>query len=114
MRITTSLAIALLAGGVAAAPALAQGDRGDTRGDEGAQPQRQQQPQAGTGRGAGPQTAKPLTMQGVIDRVANAGYRDVREVEREDGRWEVYATDRQGRRVELYVDGQSGQIRRDD
>lgn len=59
-----------------------------------------------------PATAAPtLTMQQVIERLAARGYRDISEIELErDGSYEVEARDGQGRKVELKVDGRSGEL----
>ena len=35
------------------------------------------------------------------------GYKDIREIERDDGCYEIEASDAEGRRVELYLDPQS-------
>lgn len=51
-----------------------------------------------------------LSLMQVTQRVSEKGYTDIREVEREDGRYEVKARDQEGRWVELYVDGQTGEI----
>lgn len=54
-----------------------------------------------------------LGFQQVIDRVVAQGFRDVREVELKGDRlYEIEARDDQGRRVELTVDGRSGEILR--
>lgn len=59
-----------------------------------------------------PATAAPtLTMQQVLERLAARGYRDISEIELErDGSYEVEARDGQGRKVELKVDGRSGEL----
>lgn len=46
----------------------------------------------------------------VMQRVEQAGYTDVRDVEFDDGFWEVEATGTDGRRVELYVDPRTGEL----
>jgi hypothetical protein len=51
-----------------------------------------------------------LSMVQIAGRVSEQGYTDISEVEREDGGYEVKARDTNGRRVELYVDGRTGQI----
>jgi hypothetical protein len=123
MRIDKPLAAvltasALLAGGVAVAQSSsgqqAQDRQTVTQPSTLQQQQRRDEPQQQHQTPRQDQAARaPMTLRQVIDRVEQAGYRDVREVEREDGGWEVYATDAHGRRVELYVDGR-GQIRLDD
>ena len=52
-----------------------------------------------------------LTIPEVHDRLIAAGYRNVEKIEREDGTYEARATNRQGERVKLYVNPQSGEIR---
>ena len=51
-----------------------------------------------------------LTIRDVYDRVEAAGYQRIREIEWDDGRYEVKARDAQGVRVKLYVDGDTGTI----
>lgn len=51
-----------------------------------------------------------LSIKQIHDRVEAAGYRDIREVEREDDGYEVKATTADGRRAELYLDPVSGEI----
>ena len=58
----------------------------------------------------GPQSMPELTIRDVYDRVEAAGYRDVREIELEKGRWEVKALDAQGNPVKLYVNASSGEV----
>lgn len=55
-------------------------------------------------------TAAELSIKQIVDRVEAAGYRDIKEVEREDDRYEVKATTADGRRAELYLDPVSGDI----
>ncbi|HYH39769.1 MAG TPA: PepSY domain-containing protein [Azospirillum sp.] len=59
-----------------------------------------------------PQTAvaEPLSIRAILDRVEAQGYRDITEVEREDGRYEVKAVDAEGRRVELKLDARTGEV----
>ena len=54
--------------------------------------------------------APQLTIRHIYDRVEAAGYRDQREIEWSDGRYEVKARDSQGERVKLQVDGHTGAI----
>lgn len=51
-----------------------------------------------------------LSLMQVTQLVSEKGYTDIREVEREDGHYEVEARDEEGRWVELYVDGRTGEI----
>ncbi len=51
-----------------------------------------------------------LSIPQVYDKIEKAGYRDVNKIERERGYYEVKATDRDGRRVELHVNPQTGEI----
>ncbi|MNJ00943.1 hypothetical protein D3C73_1604200 [compost metagenome] len=53
-----------------------------------------------------------LTIRDVYDRMEAAGYRDLREVEWSDGRYEVKARNAQGARVKLEVDGNTGAVLR--
>ena len=49
-------------------------------------------------------------MDEVLARLRTAGYSDFREIERENGRYEVKGSDADGRRVELYVDARTGEV----
>lgn len=74
-------------------PAMGQpGPRGRHRGDDWSQPMPER------------------TLRDVYDRVQAAGYRDLREIELDRGRWEVKALDAEGNPVKLYVSGSSGEI----
>lgn len=53
-----------------------------------------------------------LNIRQVYDRLEAAGYRDLREVEWSDGRYEVKARNAQGERVKLDVDGSTGAVLR--
>lgn len=85
---TAALAAALVGGGALVLPASAQ-----------------------SGAVAPRTTAAALTLRQVLEKVEAAGYRDITEAERRRDRYEIDATDRDGRRVELDVDGLSGEIR---
>jgi hypothetical protein len=58
------------------------------------------------------QTTPALTIRQVYDRLEAAGYRDLREIEWDEHRYEVKARDAQGNWVKLDVDGQSGAVLR--
>ena len=51
-----------------------------------------------------------LTIRDIYDRVEAAGYRDIRQIERDDGRYEVKAHNAQGERVKLYVNASTGAV----
>src|SRR5690606_31683409 len=51
-----------------------------------------------------------LSGSDILQRVERAGYSDVRDLEFDDGLWEVKARDGDGRPVELLVDPDSGAI----
>ncbi len=51
-----------------------------------------------------------LATTDILKRVEQAGFTDVRDLEFDDGLWEVKARDRDGRLVELLVDPASGEI----
>jgi len=55
---------------------------------------------------------KPLTIVQIHDRLEAAGYRNIQKIEAKRDRFEVYATHRDGQRVELYVDSVTGQVQR--
>ena len=53
-----------------------------------------------------------MDMQQLIARLAALGYRDISEIELEDGMalYEVEARNGQGQRVELEIDARSGEV----
>jgi hypothetical protein len=51
-----------------------------------------------------------MTMEQVQTKLQAAGYRDFEKIERDTTKYEVKATDSQGRRVELDVDPVTGDI----
>lgn len=51
-----------------------------------------------------------MTMEQVQTKLQTAGYRDFEKIERDTTKYEVKATDAQGRRVELDVDPVTGDI----
>lgn len=55
---------------------------------------------------------KPLTIAQVVDKLEAAGYRHIEKVETQRNGFEVYATNREGQRVELEVDSLTGQVKR--
>ena len=57
-----------------------------------------------------PANAPQLTVRDIYDRVEAAGYRDIRGIEWDDGRYEVKASNAQGQRMKLYVNARSGVI----
>lgn len=56
--------------------------------------------------------APQLTLRDIYDRVEAAGYRDIREIERDHGRYEVKATNAEGQSVKLYVNASTGVVER--
>jgi hypothetical protein len=55
---------------------------------------------------------KPLTIAQVLDKLEAAGYRNIQKVEAQRNGFEIYATNREGQRVELDVDNITGQVKR--
>jgi hypothetical protein len=51
-----------------------------------------------------------LSIAQVADRLDAAGYRNIEEIEREHGGYEVRATDRDGRRVKLRLNPWTGEV----
>ena len=87
--------------------------RGPHMGDQAAAMGQQRPGMGQSGRHRGKDGAQPmpeLSLADAYDRVQAAGYRDVREIELEKGRWEVKALDAEGNPVKLYVSGSSGAI----
>lgn len=93
MRTTTilsalALGAGLVAGGVLLAPASAQDNRPASTSDR-----------------------QWLSIPQIHDKLVAAGYRNIEKIEREDGAYEVRATNRNGARVKLYLNPQTGEIR---
>ncbi|HEX5804460.1 MAG TPA: PepSY domain-containing protein [Azospira sp.] len=57
-----------------------------------------------------PAAAGWLSIPQVHDRLEAAGYRNIEKIERERGGYEVRATDRNGARIKLHLDAQSGAV----
>ena len=96
MRATTPIPTLALTGGIigagaAIAPAFAQNA-------------------APAATSAAPVQSNWMSIKDVLNKLEAAGYRDFREVERDDNRYEVKATDPQGQRVELDVDPVTGDV----
>lgn len=51
-----------------------------------------------------------LSIPQIHEKLEAAGYRKIEKIEREHGGYEVRATDRNGERIKLYVNPQSGEI----
>lgn len=51
-----------------------------------------------------------LTIPQVHERLQAAGYRNIEQIERENGSYEVRATDSNGSRSKLYVNPQTGEL----
>lgn len=69
----------------------------------------QAQTPAAPANGAAPAT-KQLTIPEIYQRVEAAGYKEVRKIELDDGRYEVKARNAGGERVKLYINPTSGEI----
>lgn len=54
--------------------------------------------------------APQLTIRDIYDRMEAAGYREIREIEFDDGRYEVKARNAQGQRVKLKVNAATGAV----
>ena len=62
---------------------------------------------------ASPTAVEPqLTVRDIYDRLEAAGYRQIREIEWDDGRYEAKATNAQGERVKLKVNASTGAVER--
>lgn len=51
-----------------------------------------------------------LSIPQIHDKLDAAGYRNIEKIEREDGAYEARATNRNGERVKLYLNPQTGEI----
>ncbi|GMV46599.1 MAG: hypothetical protein AMXMBFR66_19970 [Pseudomonadota bacterium] len=56
--------------------------------------------------------AASLTIRDIYDRLEAAGYREMREIEYTQGRYEVKARNAQGQSVKLHVNARSGAVER--
>jgi Peptidase propeptide and YPEB domain len=56
------------------------------------------------------QAAPAIPMEQVLAQLKAEGYGEIYEIEREHNRYEVKARDREGRRVELYLDAATGKV----
>ncbi|RDD62777.1 PepSY domain-containing protein [Ferruginivarius sediminum] len=67
---------------------------------------------SGESDGNGPEAGKGerFSVPQVAQRVSEQGYTDITEVELEDGNYEIKARDKEGRWVEIYVDGRTGKV----
>ena len=62
---------------------------------------------------ASPTAVEPqLTVRDIYDRLEAAGYRQILEIEWDDGRYEAKATNAQGERVKLKVNASTGAVER--
>lgn len=95
MQQTIRRSLVLLAAGAALTWSIAQAQA----------PAPAQAPAAATAPAAG-----QLTVRDVYDRMEAAGYRDIREIEWDHGRYEVKASNAQGARVKLYVNATTGAV----
>lgn len=86
----TALAASLAAGGFVLAPAFGQDARTDARAEAGSR----------------------LSIAQVHEKLSALGYKDIDEIERERGVYEVEAATSAGERVKLYVDAGNGEILR--
>ncbi len=66
------------------------------------------------GEAAGGHVARPdeIPLSDIIRGLENEGYRDFREIERVNGRFEITARDARGKRATLYSDPVTGDLRR--
>ena len=92
MRTTTllsafALGAGLVAGGASLAPAF-----------------------AGDSRPASISERQWLSIPQIHDKLVGAGYHNIEKIEREDGAYEARATDRNGERVKLYLNPQTGEF----
>ncbi|WP_291987161.1 PepSY domain-containing protein [Candidatus Accumulibacter sp. ACC007] len=51
-----------------------------------------------------------LSIPQIVEKLEAAGYRNIEEIEREHGKYEVRATHRDGKRSKLYVHPQTGEV----
>lgn len=60
--------------------------------------------------GAASEKKAQLSLREIAVRVEAEGYKDIEEIEREGETYEVCAKDKQGREVELTVNGNTGKV----
>lgn len=59
-------------------------------------------------------TGLTVTMEEAVAIARDAGLVRIIEAERDDGRWEIEGCDREGREVEIEIDGETGEILKTD
>lgn len=57
-----------------------------------------------------PAATPALNIRQIYDRLESAGYRDIREIEWDDGRYEAKVHNAQGERLKLYVNATTGAV----
>lgn len=60
-----------------------------------------------------PKTPNTLTMLSIVQKIEAAGYHNIYKVKSERGKYEVKALDKDNKKVELNVDAQSGEIKKE-
>ena len=55
-------------------------------------------------------TAPAIPMEQVLAQLKAEGYSEINEIEREHGKYEVKARNRDGRTIELYLDAATGKV----
>lgn len=69
-----------------------------------------EEPRVPAGQGTAAAVEGLMAPAAVMEQLAQKGYRDFREVELDDGKYEVEGRDAEGREVEIDVDARSGAI----
>lgn len=87
------LGTGIVAGGASLLPAFAQSDKPAT-----------------TAQTATTSAKNDMSMGQIHDKLAAEGYRDITKIERERDAFEVKAVDKNGARVKLYLDPQTGNV----
>jgi uncharacterized membrane protein YkoI len=59
------------------------------------------------------QLQEQLTLLDAVKKVEGAGYTQITKIDLEDNKFEVKATDKNGKKVDVEVDGQTGNIKED-
>ncbi|QLZ69956.1 PepSY domain-containing protein [Legionella sp. PC1000] len=59
-------------------------------------------------------TPPKVSIQQALSAAEKAGYTDIREIELEDGQWEVSGRDTQGKEFEIKIDAATGALSKED
>jgi uncharacterized membrane protein YkoI len=98
-QVLKTIVAALALGALVPAASLASSDHDSREGDDASKRASRSVEESGL-----------LPVEAIVARLSGAGYSDIREVEREHGRYEVKGRNAEGQLVEIKVDARTGEI----